>query len=193
MKGPDGSVQRYEAKTKIWAAGVTASPLAKMLADATGAECDRPGRVKVQPDCSLPGHPEVFAVGDMMNYNDLPGVAEVAMQSGIHAARTIERRLEGKEPQPFKYRDLGSMAAISRRRAIVDFHGLKLSGFLGWIMWLVVHVTFMTGFKNRFRTLLSWGMAFLGRGRTERALTMGTDPPPPREIPTGAQATKEPT
>ncbi len=187
VKGPDGSVQRYEAKTKIWAAGVAASPLAKMLAEATGADCDRPGRIKVQPDCSLPGHPEVFAVGDMMNYNDLPGVAEVAMQSGIHAARTIKRRLKGKEPQPFKYRNLGSMAAISRRRAIVDFHGLRISGYLAWLMWLVVHVTFMTGFKNRFRTLISWGLSFVGRGRTERALTLGTDPPPTREIPTAAK------
>ena len=182
MKGSDGSVTRYEARTKIWAAGVTASPLAKMLADATGAECDRPGRVKVQPDCSLPGHPEVFAVGDMMNFNDLPGVAEVAMQSGIHAARTIERRLKGKEPTSFKYRDLGSMAAVSRRRAIVDFHGLRISGFLAWVMWLVVHVTFMTGFKSRFRSLVSWSFSFLGRGRTERTLTLGTSPPPSREM-----------
>jgi NADH:quinone reductase (non-electrogenic) len=170
VKGPDGTVQRYEAKTKIWAAGVAASPLAKMLADASGAECDRAGRVKVEPDCSLQGHPEVFAVGDMMNWDDLPGVAEVAMQSGIHAARTIKRRLEGKEPQPFKYRDLGSMAAVSRRRAIVSFHGVHLSGWLGWMAWLVVHLTFMTGFKNRFRTLISWSFSFLGSGRNQRAI-----------------------
>ncbi len=172
VKGPDGAVTRYEAKTKIWAAGVSATPLAKLLADASGAECDRAGRVKVLPDCSLPGHPEVFAVGDMMNLDDLPGVAEVAMQSGIHAARTIKKRVtDGSEPQPFKYRDFGSMAAVSRRRAIVSFRGLRISGFLGWVMWLVVHVTFMTGFKNRFRTLVSWSLSFLGRGRTERAIT----------------------
>lgn len=172
VKGPDGTVQRYEAKTKIWAAGVAASPLAKMLADASGAQCDRAGRVKVEPDCSLQGHPEVFAVGDMMNWDDLPGVAEVAMQSGIHAARTIKRRLEGKEPQPFKYRDVGSMAAVSRRRAIVSFKGMHFSGFIGWMMWLVVHVTFMTGFKNRFKTAISWLLSFLGSGRTERAITV---------------------
>jgi len=170
VKGPEGTVERYEAKTKIWAAGVAASPLAKMLADASGAECDRAGRVKVEPDCSLAGHPEVFAVGDMMNWDDLPGVAEVAMQSGIHAARTIKRRLEGKEPQPFKYRDLGSMAAVSRRRAIVSFKGIHLSGWLGWMAWLVVHLTFMTGFKNRFRTLISWLFSFLGAGRNQRAI-----------------------
>jgi NADH dehydrogenase len=172
VKGPDGAITRYEAKTTIWAAGVSASPLARLLADASGAECDRAGRIKVLPDCSLPGHPEVFAVGDMMNLDDLPGVAEVAMQTGIHAARTIKRRLDGDaEPRPFKYRDLGSMAAISRRRAIVSFRGLRISGFLGWAMWLVVHVTFMTGFKNRFRTLVSWGLSFLGRGRTERSFS----------------------
>ena len=97
VKGPDGTVTRYPAKTKIWAAGVAASPLAKLLAEASGAEVDRAGRVKVLPDCSLPGHPEVFAVGDMMALNDLPGVAEVAMQTGIHAARTIHRGSTGKE------------------------------------------------------------------------------------------------
>jgi NADH dehydrogenase len=170
VKGPEEAEQRIAAKTVIWAAGVSASPLAGMLADACAAERDRAGRIKVLPDCSLPGHPEVFAVGDMMNYDDLPGVAEVAMQSGIHAAKTIRRRLEGDEPQPFKYRDVGSMACVSRRRAIVSFHGIRVSGFLGWLMWLVVHITFMTGFKNRFKTLTGWLFSFLGSGRTERAL-----------------------
>ena len=115
VKGRNGLVQRYSAKTKIWAAGVTPSPLAKMLADATGAECDRSGRIKVKPDCSLPGHPEVFVVGDMMNFNDLPGVSEVALQSGLHAADVIRKRVEnGAEPTAWKYRDLGSMAAVDR-------------------------------------------------------------------------------
>ena len=171
VKGPDGEIHRYAAKTTIWAAGVQASPLAKMLADASGAECDRAGRIKVLPDCSLPGHPEVFAVGDMMNLDDLPGVAEVAMQTGIHAARTIKKRVEsGAEAKPFKYRDLGSMAAISRRRAIVSFHGLRISGWLGWWMWMFVHLTFMTGFKNRFTAAVHWFLAFGGRGRGQRAL-----------------------
>jgi NADH:ubiquinone reductase (H+-translocating) len=172
VKDADGSVQRYAAKTKIWAAGVAASPLARMLAEASGAECDRAGRIKVLPDCTIPGHPEVFAIGDMMALHDLPGVAEVAMQSGLHAARTIKRRLGGSdEATAFRYRDLGSMAAVSRRRAIVSFKGLRLSGFLGWLMWLLVHLTFMTGFKNRFTTALHWLLSFVGRGRGERALT----------------------
>jgi NADH:ubiquinone reductase (H+-translocating) len=113
----------------------------------------------------------VFAVGDMMALNDLPGVAEVAMQTGIHAARTIHKRLDGKAGGPFKYRDLGSMAAISRRRAVVSFRGIHLHGFLGWVAWLFVHLTFMTGFKNRFTTLMHWLLSFLGTGRTERAIT----------------------
>jgi NADH dehydrogenase len=150
---------------------VAASPLAKALADAAGAECDRAGRIKVQPDCTLPGHPEVFAIGDMMALDDLPGVAEVAMQQGIHAARTIARRQAGGgAARPFRYRDLGSMAAISRRRAIVSFHGMRVSGFFGWLMWLTVHLAFMTGFKNRFTTLVRWGLSFLGRSRGERAI-----------------------
>jgi len=172
VKGPDGTVERVAARTKVWAAGVQASPLAALLAKGSGAECDRPGRIAVLPDCSLPGHPEVFAVGDMMALDKLPGVAEVAMQSGIHAANTIKRRLDGKESVPFKYRDLGSMATISRFRAIVSFKGLRLSGFLGWLMWLVVHVTFLTGFKNRFQALLHWANTFLGGARAERTITI---------------------
>ena len=170
VKGADGTVTRYPGRTKIWAAGEAASPLARLLAEASGAGCDRAGRIEVQPDCSLPGHPDVFAVGDMMALDGLPGVAEVAMQTGIHAARTITRGLDGKEAAPFRYRDLGSMAVISRRKAIVSFRGLRVSGFLGWLMWLVVHLTFMTGFKNRFLTLFYWLFSFVGRSRTERAL-----------------------
>ena len=123
-----------------------------MLADDSGAECDRAGRIKVLPDCTIPGHPEVFAIGDMMAMDDLPGVAEVAMQQGIHASSTIKRRLSGKEAKPFRYRDLGSMATISRFRAVVSFKGIRLSGFLGWLVWLFVHLAFLTGFKNRLAT-----------------------------------------
>lgn len=170
-RGPDGKTTRLETRTVIWAAGVQASPLAQTLADQSGATRDRAGRVEVQPDCTLPNHPEVFVIGDMMSLNGLPGVAEVAMQSGIHSARTIIHRLDGRtEPVPFVYRDLGSMAAISRRRAIVSFHGLRFWGFLGWIAWLFVHLLFLTGFKNRFAAVLSWFVSFLGHGRNERAL-----------------------
>lgn len=167
-----GERRRIDAQTKIWAAGVQASPLARRLADASGAECDSAGRVSVLPDCSLPGHPEVFAIGDMMALDGLPGVAEVAMQQGVHAASTIKRRLRDKETKPFRYRDLGSMATISRFRAIVSFRGIRLSGFLGWLAWLFVHLAFLTGFKNRFSTVLHWAITFTGGGRPERTITM---------------------
>jgi NADH:ubiquinone reductase (H+-translocating) len=164
--------QRIAARTKVWAAGVQASPLARMLGEASGAEVDRAGRVSVLPDCTLPGHPEVFAIGDMMSLGGLPGVAEVAMQQGIHASRTIKRRLRGQDSNQFRYRDLGSMAAISRFRAIVSFKGIRLSGFLGWMTWMFVHLAFLTGFKNRFATIGRWAVAFIGNGRPQRTITM---------------------
>jgi NADH dehydrogenase len=168
VEGPQGA-ETIGSHVKVWAAGVTASPLAAMLAEATGAGTDRAGRVQVLPDCSLPGHPEVFAIGDMMALDDLPGVAEVAMQSGIHAAQTIKHRLrKSAESKPFKYRDLGSMASIARFSAVVDFKGIRVSGFIGWMMWVFVHLTFLTGFKNRFITLSKWVWAFVGNSRDER-------------------------
>ena len=164
--------RRIPARTKVWAAGVQASPLARMLGDATGAEVDRAGRVGVLPDCTLPGHPEVFAIGDMMSLDGLPGVAEVAMQQGLHASNEIIRRLSGKESKPFRYRDLGSMATISRFRAVVSFKGIRLSGFLGWMAWLFIHLAFLTGFKNRLATIPRWAFAFIGNGRPQRTVTM---------------------
>jgi NADH:quinone reductase (non-electrogenic) len=168
----DGSVGRIEAFTKVWAAGVQASPLGAMLGEQSGAEVDRAGRVAVLPDCTLPGHPEVFVVGDLMSLNRLPGVAEVAMQSGYHAARTILRRLKGDtQERPFRYFDLGTMATIARFRAVVTVGRIRVGGFVGWLMWLFVHLAFMTGFKNRFAAVLNWGVAFLGRGRRQRTIT----------------------
>lgn len=170
VKTPDGT-ERIHAHTVIWAAGVAASPLAKMLGDASGADVDRAGRVSVLPDCTLPGHPEVFAIGDMMSLDHLPGVAEVAMQQGLFAGRTIRRRLQGggDKTVTFKYVDLGSMATIGRFRAVVEFKRIRLSGFAGWLMWLGVHLVFLTGFRNRFGALLRWSGALLGRRREERA------------------------
>ena len=169
--GLDLEGDRIEARTKIWAAGVEASPLGRLLADRAGAATDRSGRVEVRPDCSLPGHPDVFVVGDLMALDDLPGVAEVAMQSGHHAAQTIARRLRGRPTEPFHYRDLGTMATISRFRAVVSIGRLKIAGVLGWLMWLFVHLAFMTGFKNRAATLANWTVAFVGRGRRQRTIT----------------------
>jgi len=172
LTGRDGTSERIASATKVWAAGIRASPLGEQLARRAGAELDRTGRVKVAPDCSLPGHPEVFVVGDLMALDDLPGVAEVAMQSGAHAAHTIRRRLRGDQAvRPFHYHDLGTLAVISRFRAVAKVGPLRVGGFAGWLLWLVVHVTFLTGFKNRFGALARWTVSFVGRGRYERALT----------------------
>jgi len=173
LQPSDGPSVRLEARTKIWAAGVEASPLGRLLASATGAPTDRSGRIEVLPDCTLPGHPEVFVVGDLMKLNNYSGVAEVAMQSGWHAARTIVRRLRGStEPRPFVYRDFGTLATIARFRAVADLGWLRLTGAPAWIFWLVIHVTFLTGFKNRLAALTNWAFAFLGRRRRQRTITL---------------------
>lgn len=164
----EGHSSRINARTAIWAAGVQASPLARDVAKKCGAEVDRAGRVKVLPDLSLPGHPEIFCVGDMTSLNDLPGVAEVAMQGGLHAGNTIIRQLDGKEPHPFKYRDLGNVATLGRFRAVASIHGVRLSGFPGWVVWMFVHLAFLEGFGNRVATMSRWLRAMVGRGRAER-------------------------
>lgn len=171
ITSPGGDRQRIPAATRIWAAGTRASGLGSLLADGSGGGLDKAGRVKVAPDCSLPGRPEVFVVGDLMALDDLPGVAEVAMQSGAHAAHSIVRRLDGKTPKDFRYRDLGTLAAISRFTAVAHIGPLQVGGLIGWLLWLVVHITFLTGFKNRFGALTRWAVSFVGHGRYERALT----------------------
>jgi NADH dehydrogenase len=169
--GADGTASRIDAYTTIWAAGVQASPLAAELAEASGASLDRSGRIAVLPDLTLPGHPEVFAVGDMVALDDLPGVAEVAMQGGLHAANTIARRLEGKEGRAFRYRDVGSVATIGRFRAIASVHKVQVSGFAGWLVWFFVHLAFLSGFGNRMTTMLRWLRSMVGRGRAERVFS----------------------
>ena len=170
---PDGTERRIKARCKVWAAGVSASPLGAQLAEQSGAEVDRAGRVKVNKDLTLPGHPEVFVVGDMIALDNLPGVAQVAMQGGKFVAGQIKKRLAGRPTgQPFKYFDKGSMATISRFHAVCAIGGkLEFSGFIAWLMWLVVHVMYLIGFKNRFTTMLHWGVSFLLRGRSQRTTT----------------------
>jgi NADH dehydrogenase len=164
--------RRIESITKMWAAGVAAPALARRLAEAAGAETDRAGRILVNPDCAVPGHPEIFAIGDMMALNQLPGVAQVAIQSGRHAADQITRRLAGRATgQPFRYRDKGSLAVISRFSAVASVGPLRLSGFAGWTVWLAVHLFYLVGFKNRVTAVLHWAISFVGRGRSERVST----------------------
>jgi NADH dehydrogenase len=167
-----GRRTRIPTRTVVWAAGVKASPLAAALAEQSGAELDHGGRVKVQPDCSLPGHPEVFVIGDMMSLNDYPGVAQVAMQQGKYAADEIARRVRGKPGQkPFHYFDKGSMATISRFRAVASIGRLRFGGLIAWLLWLVIHVMYLVGFKNRVTTVLHWAVSFIGRGRSQRTTT----------------------
>jgi NADH dehydrogenase len=170
--GGPGDRGRIEARTVIWAAGVEASPLGRLVAEATRAELDRAGRVTVASDCTVPGHPEIFVVGDLMALDALPGLAQVATQSGRFAARTIDARARGRSAATgFRYRDRGTLATISRFQAIGQIRRLQLSGFIGWVVWLVVHLLFLTGFKNRISTLFKWMIAFAGTGRPERTIT----------------------
>lgn len=172
VEDPDGARTRIPAQTKVWAAGVAASPLGRALGEQTGAEVDRAGRVVVEPDGTLPGHPEVFVVGDMAARPGVPGVAPAAMQTGRYAAQEILRRLRG-EPSagPFVYRDKGSLATISRFQAVAAIGPVQTSGFVAWLLWLGVHLVYLVGFKNRITTLLHWAVSFVGRGRSERAAT----------------------
>nr|WP_245634720.1 NAD(P)/FAD-dependent oxidoreductase [Janibacter terrae] len=173
VKYKDGSTRRIEAVTKVWAAGVAASGLGAMVADQAGAETDRAGRVLVEDNLTLKGHPEVFLLGDMINLKGYPGVAQLAIQGGRYAAREILGRLEGKEPQaPFVYKDKGSMATISKYSAVASIGKISFSGFVAWLAWLAVHLMAMVGFKNRISTLLNWMITFLGNNRNERVTTM---------------------
>jgi len=167
--------QRVPARTVIWAAGVTASSLAGRLAEATGAEVDRNGRVTVEPDLTLPGHPEVIALGDMVRVRDADiavlGVAPVAMQQGRYAARLVRDRLNGETTRPFHYRDKGNLATIGRARAVADLHVLRLSGFPAWVTWLVVHLFYLLGGQNRLLVLIRWMFSFVNRGRGSRLIS----------------------
>ena len=142
------------------------------IRDSSGAGLDRAGRIEVLPDLTVPGHPEVFVVGDMISLNQLPGVAQVAIQGGRYAARQIANRLDGRPADgPFTYRDKGSMATISRFSAVASIGRLQFSGFVAWVLWLAVHLVYIIGFKHRVTTLLHWAVSFLGRGRSERTVT----------------------
>jgi NADH dehydrogenase len=169
--------ERVPARTVIWAAGVTASSLARRLAEGTGADIDRAGRVSVAPDLTLPGHPEVFALGDMVRVLDehgepqpLMGVAPVAMQEGRYAAKVVKARLRDREHKPFHYRDKGNLATIGRARAVADLHAVKLSGFPAWVTWLVVHIYYLIGFENRILVMIRWAFSFLTHGRGGRVI-----------------------
>ena len=172
VEDADGTRRRIESVCKVWAAGVQASELGAQLAAQSGAAMDRAGRVAVNDDLTLPGHPEVFVVGDMASLKGYPGVAQVAIQGARYAADQIKRRLAGKpEKGPFEYHDKGSMATISRFSAVASIGNLRFTGFIAWLLWLAVHLVYIIGFKHRLTTLLHWAVSFLGRGRSERTVT----------------------
>lgn len=169
----DGRIEHIASHCVLWAAGVAGSPLGQQLAQQSGAELDRVGRVKVRPDLTLPGHDEVFVVGDMIALDDLPGVAQVAMQGAKFSATQIRARIDGKpEADRFEYFDKGSMATISRFRAVANVGPLELRGFLAWIAWLFIHILYLVGFQAKVSTLGHWAVAFIGRSRAERTFTL---------------------
>ena len=179
VKDHDGNVTRHEVGTILWTAGVQAPPLAHLVAKVTGAEQDRAGRLLCGQDLSLPGHPDILVAGDLMCLDKLPGVCEVAMQTGLYAARRIGHEAEGKTyDKPFRYRDLGSAAYISRGHAVVSAFGLQFGGFLGWWAWLFIHIGFLTGFRNRVGAVMSWWFAFARDLRRERTFTVDDTPVP---------------
>jgi len=172
-------------RTVLWAAGVAASPLGKIVADSTGALLDRQGRLIVEPDLSLAGHPEIFVIGDLAHYKDrqgepLPGLAPVAMQQGRYLAKVLRRRAQGQPLVPFHYFDRGSMATIGRARAVADVRGFRFSGFFAWIAWLVIHLMFLIQFQNRLLVIMQWAWNYLTRNAPARLIT-GKSPFPLRE------------
>ncbi|MDQ3895843.1 MAG: NAD(P)/FAD-dependent oxidoreductase [Actinomycetota bacterium] len=188
LESRDGGAERIPSRVVVWAAGVTASGLAGRLAELTGAERDRDGRVTVEGDLTLPGHPEVFAIGDMVRIRDrtgapvaLQGVAPVAMQQGRYAASVVRARLQGRRHGAFHYRDKGNLATIGRAAAVADIKGVRLSGFLAWATWLVVHLWYLVGFQNRLFVLLRWSFSFATRGRGTRLMTNVTTATEPRD------------
>lgn len=177
IRAPNGAVERVEARTVIWAAGVTASELAASLATEAGLELDQAGRITVAPDLTVPGHPEVLAIGDMVRVRGsdgailpLPGVAPVAMQQGRYAARLIGDRARGQATAAFRYLDKGNLATIGRSKAVAEVKHVRVSGFAAWVLWLVVHLFYLIGFQNRLLVILRWTVSFVTRGRGARLI-----------------------
>jgi len=179
LRRPDGATERIEAATVIWAAGVRASVLAARLGELAGVEVDRGGRLTVEHDLTLAGHPEVIVAGDMVRVRDpssgeprtLPGVAPVAIQQGRYAARLVSDRLRARATPPFGYRDKGNLATIGAGRAVADLHIVRVSGLLAWVIWLVVHLWYLIGFQNRLVVVVRWGFGLITRSRGSRLIT----------------------
>jgi NADH dehydrogenase len=173
-----GPSAEYEARTILWTAGVEAVPFARRVAESLGVAADRAGRIAVEPDLSVAGHPEIFVVGDLVGRDHLPGVAENAMQGGIHVAACVRRDLAGKARRPYRYRDLGSAAYISRGHALLQVGPVKLAGLVGWLAWGFIHIAFLTGVENRISTVASWLATIARARRTDRTFILGNTTSP---------------
>ncbi len=174
VKDSDGTIRRIESACKVWSAGVSASPLGRDLAEQCDVEVDRAGRVKVKSDLSIPGHPNVFVVGDMAAVDGVPGMAQGAIQGGKYAAKLIKAEVRGADPaerEAFTYFDKGSMATVSRFSAVAKIGRLEFGGFIAWLAWLVLHLVYLIGFRSKIVTLLSWTVTFLGRNRGQLTIT----------------------
>lgn len=174
VKDPDGTTRRIESACKVWSAGVSASPLGKQIADQSTAEIDRAGRVKVNPDLSVPGYPNVFVIGDMAAVEGVPGMAQGAIQGAKYVANTIKAELRGADPferKPFEYFDKGSMATVSRNSAVAKIGPLEFGGYIAWLAWLFLHLVYLVGFKRKVTTLISWFATFLKNGRGQLTIT----------------------
>jgi len=170
------TTERIPCRTVLWAAGVQASPLTRSLAEATGAELDRAGRIEVQPDLSLAGHPEILVLGDMAcckshDGRPLPGVAPVAMQQGCYAADLIRMRRKGRTKGPFRYHNKGSMAVIGRSRAVADLGWIRFGGVMAWLAWLFIHLMYLVEFGNRLLVLMQWAWNYFTKNRSARLIT----------------------
>lgn len=179
VRQADGSTRRIESQCKVWSAGVAASPLGRQLAEQCGVELDRAGRVRVEPDLTIPGHAEVFVIGDMMAVDGVPGQAPAANQSGRYAADAVAARINGtyRDRKPFTYWDKGSMATVARHCAVARVpipgtsRAVEFSGFFAWLGWLFLHLLYLVGFRNRFITFIDWTLAFTSRNRHQLAVT----------------------
>src|ERR671935_438715 len=174
----EGTLDTIPAGAIVWAAGVHASGLARLLSDASDGSVDGAERLEVQPDLTIPGHPEVFAIGDMITIRHrdrepaaLPGVAPVAMQQGRYAGRVVRQRLQGRNSRPFRYHDKGNLATIGKAKAVADLPGIELTGFIAWLTWLLVHLFYLIGVQNRLVVFMRWTASFLTNGRSARIIT----------------------
>ncbi len=175
VRDASGTETRYHAGTVLWTAGVAAPPIADKIAAATSVKQDKQGRIEVTPNLTIPDHPEISVIGDVMSLENLPGVAEVAMQGGLYTGRRIRYELTGHGAKgPFRYRDLGSAAYISRGQAVISVSKVGFGGFAGWLSWLFIHIAFLTGYRNRAGAVMTWALAFTRDSRRERAFTVTT-------------------